>query len=299
MTISTLERTPLDEIVTVFNKAFSDYKIKVSFTEDSFKQKISLENISLNYSVGAFENGQLIGFVLNGFDYRDGKKSVYNAGTGVVPAFRGKGITEELYDYMFPLFQKQSLQQGILEVLENNTTAIHVYLKLGYQIKRDLTSFTGVVHFNKLPTIKDVRASLLDTFDWNLITTFWNIQPSWQNSTNAIERSKDLFKFIGIFRNEHLIGYGIINPDNGKIAQFGVDRVFRKMGVGQFLFNCLAKVTKSKLSVFNVDQSDTETIDFLTKVGMKPMIRQFEMTMDLQNIKKKRKIESQRLEIKH
>ncbi len=285
MTISTLERTSLDEIVSTFNRAFADYRMRVNFNEDSFKMKICSENISLHHSVGAFSGGRLIGFILNGFDFIDNCKAVYNAGTGVIPSFRGQKVTQKLHEYIVPLFYKQNFQKGYLEVLDTNTNAIHIYLKVGYQIERDLASFQGVVYYNKLPVVKDVYAQLINEIDWDVLPAFWNFRPSWQNNKAAIQRSLDQYKIIGVFCRDNLIGYGIVNPGNGKVVQFGVDKAFRNMGVGKYLFGCMGKIAKSKLSVYNIDESDLSTIQFLKKIGLTSTINQYEMRISFNSEK--------------
>ena len=212
MTISTLERTPLAEIVSVFNQSFADYRIKIQFTESSLKQKIARENISLQYSVGAFDQGKLVGFILNGYDYLDQQRAVYNAGTGVVPSYRGQQLTKQLYDYLLPVFKKGKIDRGLLEVLDSNSTAIHIYLKLGYRINRDLTCYEGVVHFDKLPNIDQGILKVLSLLDWGQVSKYWNTLPTWQNSVGAIQRTQDDYKMVGVLIKEHLAGYGVVNP---------------------------------------------------------------------------------------
>ena len=50
-------------------------------------------------SVGAFEHGELTGIVLNGVRYWDGEKTIYDLGTGVIPAFRKKRDYTENAEY--------------------------------------------------------------------------------------------------------------------------------------------------------------------------------------------------------
>lgn len=41
--------------------------------------------------MGAFDNEELVGFVLNGFRNWYGKTTVYDTGTGVLPKYRRQG----------------------------------------------------------------------------------------------------------------------------------------------------------------------------------------------------------------
>ena len=93
ITFQTLENISTDKILEVFNLAFSDYIIPFCLTKEQLEDKIKSESIRLEFSVGAFENNQLIGFILHGFDVVDNMKVIYNGGTGVIPAKRGNKAT--------------------------------------------------------------------------------------------------------------------------------------------------------------------------------------------------------------
>src|SRR5215212_7862641 len=72
-----------------FHEAFADYIIPFKLSESQLENHIATNAVDLNNSVGAFFNGKIIGFTLNGFGLWNGKSTVYDAGTGVIPEFRG------------------------------------------------------------------------------------------------------------------------------------------------------------------------------------------------------------------
>ena len=109
MTIKSLEQTSLPEIVKTFNESFADYFVKIKLTQDQLIQKMTLENIRLNYYVGAFIDGQLVGLILSGIDNFKGIKTGYNGGTGVIPEHRGKGITPQLYEFLIEKYKKEGV----------------------------------------------------------------------------------------------------------------------------------------------------------------------------------------------
>ncbi len=76
VTFQTLENISLADITEVFNLAFSDYIVPLKLTEDQLADKIISDNIKLEYSVGAFENKKLVGFILHGYGLVNGKKVV-------------------------------------------------------------------------------------------------------------------------------------------------------------------------------------------------------------------------------
>ncbi|MEJ2113072.1 MAG: GNAT family N-acetyltransferase, partial [Flavobacteriaceae bacterium] len=102
MEIRTLAGIDNIKILTVFNESFSDYFVPFRLTEDQLKSKIIADKIDLELSVGVFENGKLIGFILNGFDFINNQNVVYNGGTGVIPEKRGLGLTKQMYIFNLP-----------------------------------------------------------------------------------------------------------------------------------------------------------------------------------------------------
>lgn len=281
MQIRTLEQTPIELIIDAFNKAFSDYQVKVKLTEEAFLQKIATENINLQYSAGAFMHGQLVGFILHAFDELDGIRIVYNGGTGVMPAYRGQGISEQLYRFLIPLLKDKGIERCYLEVIDSNAKAIHVYIKTGFQIVRDLLCFKGILYNHKTVELPDIQLRELDEIDFEQLPKFWNGKPTWQNSIAAMRRAHSVYQNLGLYQNDHLIGYGMLNSNSGRISQFGIHPAHRRQGYGRLLFDYMSKLGNSSLSVINVDQSDLATTRFLQRIGMEAFIGQYEMMLEL------------------
>ncbi len=281
MQVVTLENTPIEIIIDAFNKAFADYQVKVKLTEQAFQQKIATENIDLRYSVGAFLHGQLAGFILHAYDEVEGVKVVYNGGTGVLPAYRGQGIAEQLYKFIIPLLKADGIQRCYLEVIDSNAKAIHVYIKSGFQVIRDLLCFKGVLYDPKLPEFSNVEVIELDELNWDDLPRFWNGKPTWQNSLAAMRRANNHYRILGLFKNNKFVGYGMVNPKSGRIPQFGIHPEYRRQGLGRFLFSYMSRLGDASLSVINVDQSDQATTRFLNKIGMEPFVGQYEMVLEL------------------
>ena len=112
MEIKTLKDVSVAEIAAVFNEAFQDYFIPLAFTEVTMRAKMRSEGIDFAYSIGAFENDKLVGFILHGYDIIDGVKTIYNGGTGVIASHRGKGLTAAMYEYCIPLLLQQGIRVG-------------------------------------------------------------------------------------------------------------------------------------------------------------------------------------------
>lgn len=265
---STLENVQLTELIEVFNAAFADYFVKITLDEKSFADKILAENIILSKSVGVFFDEKLIGFILLGIE----NEIAYNGGTGVLPEFRGNNLTNRMYDF---ILLKSNFRLHQLEVISQNTPAIKIYEKIGFQTVRTLICFRGKIAAENLN--REIEIKVLDEIDENLFPQFWNSNPSWQNSPSAIGRTKNLHKIIGAFCKNKLVGY-LIYTENGRIKQFAVHKDFRHFGIGQTLFHHL---NNQEIIITNIDKADAETVSFLKKIGLNSFLEQFEMKLKI------------------
>jgi ribosomal protein S18 acetylase RimI-like enzyme len=275
MTIQSLSSVSLAEITDTFNEAFSDYYIKLQLTEPAMALKLRSENIDLSYSIGAFDGGKLRGFILHGVDNVRGVKTVYNAGTGVVPAYRGQRLTEQLYKAVLPGLQKEGMVHHQLEVIEQNEPAKRVYEKIGFDRVRTFSCFKGSVTAEADPaiSIQEVTEPQFDTY-----ASFWNYAPSWQNDTPAIKRSLDAHKIVELRKGEELVAYAAFMPATGRVKQYGVHPQHRKKGYGKQLFHYLCGASpNNEVNLINVDDSDTASIEFFKAIGFQRFLGLWEM----------------------
>ena len=196
-TLRTLENISTKELLETFNSSFSDYIIPSYLTKEQLEDKIQSDSIKLEFSVGAFENNQLIAFILHGYDIIDNLKTVYNAGTGVIPAKRGNKLTSKLYEYVLPILYKNNINKILLEVITTNETAIKIYKNIGFKIIREFNCFKGSLNLTN--TNSEYEISKLEEYDWQKLNSFWDLKPSWQNSVTAVEKLKKSNISIGIY----------------------------------------------------------------------------------------------------
>ena len=278
MDIKTLYNINTNELVEAFNQSFSDYIVPLKITKEQLENKIKSENIKLEYSVGAFENNKLIGFILHGFDIVEGNKIVYNAGTGVIPEKRGNQLTLKLLEYIIPKLKEQNIIKIKLEVITENKVAFGIYNKIGFEIIRELNCYKGKIN-SEIESKFEVRN--LKNYDWKLLKSFWDWEPTWQNAISSIENNKDLHSAIGVFDVDKLIGYLIYNPNSNRIQQFSVSKKNRNQGVGKHLFKYISQKNIAEFSTINVDCNSIETNEFLKRIGLEVYIKQYEMELSL------------------
>lgn len=266
-------------LLDVFNASFADYLVPLQLTPEQLEHKLAGDSVDLELSVGAFSGTELVGFILHGINNYKDTLAVYNAGTGVRPAFRGQRVTAAMYQFILPELQARGITTAVLEVIDKNIPAIKSYEAVGYSVQRELLCFRGVPEQKGHMPPATIR--LIDKPDWDLLQTFWDWEPSWQNAIPALRNIGPVHPTIGIYDEDRLIAYANYNPQNNRIAQFAVDKAYRGKGLAGQLFRHICKGPGSACTLINIDARADKTRDFLQAMGLQPFITQYEMTMNL------------------
>ena len=181
-----------------------------------------------------------------------------------------------MYSYIIPELKAQGFEGSVLECIIGNDRAVNLYKKIGFEIDRQLICYAGTIKEPAMPP-EQVYWRELDNMDWAIAQTFWENIPSWQNSCEAVDRVSWSYRKLGIFKDNQLIGYGVINPLNGYVPQFGIDPSYRRQGLGKFLFSLLQSTTHRQLAIINIDHRSQTVPPFFDSLGIKETLRQFEM----------------------
>jgi ribosomal protein S18 acetylase RimI-like enzyme len=280
MVIQDIHQIGLSELHRTFNKAFSDYVLPLHVTVKQLAENIRRDGIDFRFSAGAFEEGNLVGFILNSLEEWNGLKTAYNGGTGVIPDFRGQKLTRRMYAYLLPLLQQEGVQQCLLEVIAINQIAMRTYQAIGFEHNRSLNCYkANLKDLVELPAIlhPGVQIREMAAPDWELVQQFWDYHPSWQYSIASVKRLSGKISFLGAFEQEELLGYAAVTPHANRIAQFAVSPQHRGRGIGRALFRQIARQAGGPLVVINVDQASTDTNQFLRDLGFTCFIKQIEM----------------------
>ena len=233
MEIRNLQGTTYNEILNVFNAAFSDYFVPFKLTEEQLVSKMKGDKIDLELSVGVFENQKLIGFILHGFDIINNQKVVYNGGTGVIPKKRGLGLTKQMYQFALPVLEKLGIDKITLEVISKNIGAIKSYEKSGFTTIRNLVCFKG--DFKPTKSNSDIEIKQLLDYPWDLMMSFWDIDATWQNSKNVLTELRSNNESLGAYIQNELVGYVIYSPTSKRIQQIAIHKEYRRRGIAQLI----------------------------------------------------------------
>ena len=267
-----------------FTAAFSDYVIPFALTETQFRNHINLNAVDLERTVGCLEGDRLIGFSLNGFGEWNGRSTVYDAGTGVIPEFRRQGVSEAMFEMMTPQFRSEGIKQWLLEVITTNIPAISLYEKLGFNTGREvaLLQYDGKL-IASAEALQDIEIRDIGSPDWSLLTTFWDGNTSWQNSVEAVERSRHIKRILGAYSDGKCVGYIIFSSKFGRVAQFAVEKGHRNRGIGTALMQAMQADTAAGFSaqIINIDKSIATAMAFFANRGFYESLSQYEMTMHI------------------
>lgn len=279
MEFKTLEGVSTDELLETFNHAFSDYLVPFKLNKEQLEAKLKSEGIRPDLSPGAFEDGKLVAFIIHGYAVVDGKKLAYNGGTGVIPEQRGQRLIGKLYEFIIPRLKAENVSSVILEVMTKNEPAKRSYTGTGFKIIRELNCYKGSVEKTDVDETAGIRP--LDNYNWELFSSFWDFEPTWQNSARALEAIKDICVTIGAYEEEKLVGYLIYNPLSKRPQQFAVNKDHRYKGIGKKMFQYIANHYSTELLSVNIDAQSEDTNHFFTCMGFTNLVQQYEMELDL------------------
>ena len=287
--LSFLKEQDYPLLFQTFQDAFADYIVDMSgMDEDKLYNRWIKNHVQYRASVGVWDLQQLVGFTMISTDVWQGAPTAFNSATGIIERYRGLGLTQKMVEFVKPKLQKVGIQKLFLEVIQGNTKAIKAYKKAGFEIVRNFDCYKlEPENYHAPDSINDnLEIKEVDVNDIKLCRTWFEWQPSWENSTSAVLRIPDKKIILGGFLEGDLVGYIVYYPAFGQIMQLLVAPFQRKEKVATTLLDhVVQKVLEPTegVRVLNIDTSDTHTIELLTKAGFEYTIGQYEMALDIAN----------------
>lgn len=280
--IYSLENTSLKEIYDAFMESFSDYEVSVEMPVNQFEEMIISRDIDFKYSVGCFSNRKLVGFILCGYREIDGKRYCYDGGTGIIPGFRRKGIANDLFINLVDLLRKKDINIFLLEVLENNTPAIDLYRKNGFEVQRRLECFqinrddiSGSISNGYI--VKYDKAEFMNIENAN----FQPFVPSWQNQRISILNNIENYEYCSVSFNKEIIAFGLVHKKRGDIPQLRVLKGWENRNLEQLIISELRNKTESSVIKFLTLDENISLTKTLPNIGVSNFINLYEMTLSL------------------
>lgn len=270
MKIKTLATVPFEEVIDCFLTAFNNYFVRLPDDPEYWRTRFLAARVNWDLSFGMFDGSQLVAYVIHGIDRHNGKLTAYNTGTGVLPAYRGRAIVDQLYSFAIPLLKEKGIQKCLLEVICENERALKVYERIGFDIKRKLRSFSGT-----LPEISSGEELQKWQYYKVLDQDLYESQHyAWDNSAEAVKMSGEKIQTFRLGPEQSPEAYLSMDPE-GNIVQL-------ESKTGDYLrlltaAGALAKEVKLK----NVDAGREDLIKALEKLNFSNSVSQYEMEMFL------------------
>ncbi|MEH7883735.1 GNAT family N-acetyltransferase [Bacillus sp. JJ1609] len=286
--IMKLSDCPLKDGVEAYNRGFEGYFYNQTKDVDSFSKRFGLDELSPEYSVVAYYEGRPAGIVLSGIKKVNGELVAWNGGTGVAKELRGKGVGRKLMNAVIDIYRENDVRCATLEAISRNESAIELYKRLGYEVKKRLK----FLQFNEV-----FNAQVFDAMNSNYqlehvspqeltAVHFYQHQSPWQNQ-NLHDASAI------ILRDEHnqIAGYSLYKKmyKEGEIASIGLLQleVEENRSDSGDIIKTLLKQSFSPLdrafqrTTVNTPDDKTQLLEILQECGFKEWEEQVWMVKEL------------------
>jgi ribosomal protein S18 acetylase RimI-like enzyme len=271
MEIKKLNTVSFDHLMDCFLSAFENYFVQMPTDREYYKTRWKAAGVDFNLSYGMFDDGKMVGFIINAIGERNDDRIAFNTGTGVLPEYRGRKIVQSIYDFAIPDLKSNGITKCALEVITKNEIAIKSYQRIGFEICKTYKCFGGEIKVQPDSSFELLKTNYSDLDFENL--PHQNLY-SWDNNSKAIKDNS--YDYFQVMHENALESYFIINSTNGYIAQLEVlnaeDNVWKR------LFIAVQSVAP-KIRINNVDDSLTNKIEWLLKIGLENNVDQYEMEL--------------------
>ena len=171
--------SPLDDVVKILNRGYSDYVVPVEFTRETLLRSLEADDVDLEKSLILTVSEKPIGIAL--LAVRGAERRL--AGMCVDPDYRRRRLGESLLRAVLLQAQEEGVSRVWLEVIDQNAPAFELYRKSGFQVRRRLVGFRGRIDGHSAPLQSDSSSDLADAIRRSGLPDL-----PWQISAETIER---------------------------------------------------------------------------------------------------------------
>ena len=272
MQIKNLKNTPLSDIVKCLVEAFEGYFVQMPSEVEYWEKRYERARVNYELCYGVFDKGQLVAFIINGVGRLNGHLTAFNTGTGVIPAYRGQQLVDQMYAYAIPFLKKEGITKCSLEVIQENARAISVYKRIGFTTQRSLQSYKGTLATSgETVDFQKVAFSKIEALGYPKHNFY-----SWDFANDALRQAGNVYETYSVMDSANkMLGYFVIDPVKGTLAQIESEVVHFPT-----IATAISQVAK-EVRIVNVDDRRTNFIENLLAHGLENSINQYEMEMDI------------------
>ncbi len=167
--LSRLDKFTFQEAVELWNEGFAGYFTDMNRPLIKHMEYLGTNSVYPEYSVVAVIDGKPAGFVLTAIRTNEGRKTAWNAGTGIAAPYRGMGVGKAMMGEAVRIYREQGIDMAYLEAIFENKAAIALYGSCGFQVQERLFSYSWKGPLDRLFYTNDgqnrykvIRAELRD-----------------------------------------------------------------------------------------------------------------------------------------
>jgi len=279
---------PLDPslVHAAFLEAFADYAMDASgVTEAGLLLRMQKNAVDYVASPGLYDCDRLVGFTLIGIDEWGGCRTAFDAGTGIVAAFRKQGWAKRMFDHALPDLRKRGVERFALEVLQENEPAIKAYRKSGFEITREFRCLIAEPDdVRAVSPRSDAEIRPIGREDLRRLEACSDWLPSFENRFGAVDALSEYVQILGAFVDGRCVGALAYSPKLNWFLTLVVDPAYRRQRIATALtahMTTLLPPSVTKLVVQNVQMSDAGMLRFFDSLGFGHLVDQYEMTRDI------------------
>lgn len=262
---------PLTALSRLFALAFQGYFVTVPDDPKGLAARVRQEQIDLAASCAVWAGAESVGVI---FMARRGSVSRV-AGMGITPDWRGKGASGSMMQRIISDARARGEARVLLEVIEQNTPAVKLYHKHGFQVTRRLVGY-------ETANLQAVNASLQqipleeaqhDLQRYSAADLSWQLRPT---TLAGVTLPAQAFRLAD--------ATAIVNvlPGTVAIRAIVVPPEQRRQGQGRMLLHALAHHFPNHKFTIPAIVPQTLADDFFLKLGFgHSAISQFEMVCPL------------------
>ncbi|MDX1479872.1 MAG: GNAT family N-acetyltransferase, partial [Saprospiraceae bacterium] len=211
---------------------------------------------------------RLVGFILHGVD----GAAACNVGTGVLPAYRGRRLVQEMYAFVMPLLRQKGVRHLGLEVITDNAAAIKAYERAGFVICRTLLCFAGEV-VDQPERALTIRSRPVTSEQLGKASGHGSY--AWDHIDAGILALADAYQLYEVCKDDTFIGQIVLHPDTGILARCDLAGPETLEG-----YRCLLEAAgrvQRKIRIVNVDERLRTRISAIGESGLLLTLKQYEM----------------------
>lgn len=282
-----LNECVLDEAVEAWNEGFAGYFLDMTMSPEAFLNRLTMEGLSPALSFVVYAEGRPAGIVLNGIREIQGIRVAWNGGTGVVPEYRGKGISRTLMDHALQIYREESVQLSTLEALSPNERAIRLYKSKGYETVDRILYMGCDQALLKLDGVEAAEYTYRHGTPQD-IKAYEALMP-WQSQWANFRRDGEA---LLVHEKEHVIAYALFkriydaDGENNGISVGQVRILEQRADQERLLQSLLSKILQPERTSFKrtfpVLASDKQLLHSLKSLGFEEKLSQVWMSLALQ-----------------